>query len=386
MHDFAALKQEEERVLDLQIQQRKDALDQVDAFTAKQEALQSEIASISSESGTQSASDLRAEANNLDVQVRELEDKLFEMKARHRHLIDQAQQLESSVQSKLSSYNASLDLIDKDIKRFLARPPIVQPSSASTRPSTNGDISPESFYSLHLQRRTLDLASEHWQTERETLTRRKEAIRHEQRALHDGGRIWLEVVTEIQTFERHLKAQMQKLSHGSISQHERDEGMMDVLSSMDKTIQLLERRLREAEEKDWKLLLCCIGAELEAFREGREILLEASGLGDMRDEGRNGLLDIDQESATTPPLQHSPDEAFLHQSDHAEINLPHRSKDDFGTGTGSTVLSHPDPMDDGKESHATTNPPPTQPRTTRSDSRSESEDDDPGPDFLISHT
>lgn len=196
------------------------------------------------------------------------------MKARHKHLMDQVQQFESSVQSKLSSYNASLDLIDKDIKFFLARPPISQPSSATTLLSTNGASSPETFYSLHPKRRTLSLASEQWRAEREAL------------------------------------AQMQKLSHDSITQHERDEGMMDVLSSMDKTMQLLERRLQEADEKDWKLSLCCMGAEFEAFREGREMLLEASGLGDIAETEPNELLDLRQEHAAVPSPPDSPDEAF----------------------------------------------------------------------------
>lgn len=398
MYDFVALKQEEGRIVDLQIREREGALDRVESFTTKQGALQSQIASITSESGAQSATSLRTEANELDVEIRVLENKLFEMKARHRHLIDQAQQLESSVQSKLSSYNASLDLIDKDIKRFLARPPILQPSSTSTHSSTDDGTIPQSFYSLNPKRRTLDMASEQWRDEREALKRRKEAIQHEQHALEEGGKTWREVVTEIQTFERHLKSQMQSLSLDSISQLDRDEGMTKVLSSMDQTVQLLERRLHEAEAKDWKLLLCCIGAELEAFQEGREILLDASGLAVDENPAPTGLVDIEHNDPPIPSPE-SPDAAFLRQPEPESETETHPSYSPNPTypddhRSANVVLPTPQPSrftfpnDNAATQNLDPDLPPNLPRTARLDSRSESEDDndDPGPDFLISHT
>ncbi len=396
MHDFAALKQEEERILETQVQEREDALKRVEAFMSKREGIQSEINSITSETGAQSAGHLRAEANELDTQIRELENRLFEMKARHRHLTDEAQQLENSVQSKLSSYNASFDLLDKDIKRFLARPPIVQASTGIARNPVEGSGgSAESFYALTPKRRTLQMANDHWRDEREDLRRRKEAIEWEKTALQDGGRVWREVVTEIQTFEKDLKGQMQKLSMGPVSQQERDEGMTAVLNSMDKTMEFLERHLQEAEEKHWKLLICCMGAELEAFREGREILIDASGLRDTHVEQeaeQNGSLEEGDTSAAAPE---SPDEAFLPLAK-ADADTEGDSTLDYGYGTGSTVLSRPNPdqKGDGKRTSSELLPDLATARTrtgtgTGIDSRSsesELEDDDPGPDFLISHT
>jgi hypothetical protein len=40
------------------------------------------------------------------------------------------------------------------------------------------------------------------------------------------------------------------------------------LNKMGTIVRDLERKAREAEEKGWNLLICAIGAELEAFREG----------------------------------------------------------------------------------------------------------------------
>ena len=377
MHDFATLKEEEQRVLELQVREREDALHQVEAFTYKREAIDSHIASISSESGAQSAGRLHAEANQLDRQIQELEDRLFEMKARHRHLVDEAQQLESSVQSKLSSYNASLELLDKDIKRFVENPPILQPSSRTTRNSIDAESIAESFYALNPKRRTLQMAKDHWRDEREDLIRRKEAIQMEKTALEDGAQVWREVVTKIQSFEKFLKAQMQQLSVNSTSQRERDEGMASVLHSMDKVMDFLERHVQEAEEKEWKLLICCIGAELEAFREGRQMLIEASGFqnGEIQKEEQNELLDYGGNGDANA-------EPFLDQpEDHANTNYSH--------GTESAILSNARPAreDDGEQSpKLLPDSPRPRPGPSTESRSSESEDDDPGPDFLISHT
>lgn len=398
MHDFAALKQEEEEILQTQVQERESALQTVESYIAKREGIQSEITSISSESGAQSAGHLRADADELDIQIRELENRLFEMKARHRHLIDQAQQLENSVQSKLSSYNASLELLDKDVRQFLARPPIIQPSSGMANSSVNGDLGADSFYALTPQRRTLRMASEHWRLEQQSLTRRKNAVEREKTALQSGGKLWRGVITEIQSFEGDLKAQMQKLSSPSISQLERDEGMRSVLGGMDKTMGVLEERLQEAEEKDWKLLICCIGAELEACREGREMLVDASGLGvglwdrqEVRqaEEQKNALFNNgDSESALALP-----DDAFLpHPDAHPDVEP---SMTDFGYGSSNTILStsktkSTSTADDNGNSNSTTEhdliPNLAQAPSAPGSRSSESEDDDPGPDFLISHT
>ncbi len=381
MDDFAALKQEEKRVLEHQVQERENALNQVGAFQAKREGIQSHIVSISSESGAQSAGRLRAQANQLDTQIRELEDRLFEMKARHRHLTDEAQQIESSVQSKLSSYSASLEMLDKDIKRFVESPPVVQPSSRTIPTSIDGNA--EAFYSLNPKRRTLQMADDHWRYEREDLIRRKGAIQTEKTALEEGSQVWREVVTKIQTFEKDLKAHMQKLSVNSTSQWERADGMASILHSMDEITEFLERHVQEAEEKDWKLLICCIGAELEAFREGRQMLIEASGLrdGQTGPEGEpNELLDYteDGDVHAEPSLDQPPD----HSEDDANINYSH--------GTGSAILSTAGPAREHEEERSPKLLLPdlatTRPGLSAESRSSESEDDDPGPDFLISHT
>jgi len=405
MREFAALKEEEDGYIRVQVQEREDALSRVEAFMSKRDGIESEITVISSESSAQSVGHLRAEAERLDIQIRELENRLFEMKARHRHLIDEAQQVENSVESKLSSYNASLELLDKEIKQFLARPPISHPGSGIAPDPANGTLDTGSFYVLTPKRRTLQMANDHWREEREELNRRRKDMGRERRALEDGGRVWRKVMNEVQTFEKDLKAQMQKLFISSTSQQQRDEGMTTLLSKMDKTMGFLESRLQEAEEKDWKLLICCIGAELEAFREGKEMLTDVSGLGHLNAQGKqeDGLIaDGDNATVVSPaPVDFLTDTLLRHPeaSPDEEATTHH----DYEYGTGSAILNKARSTRDtsvngqdrndellperAREERGTSAGTATGTPPLFTDSRSsESENDDPGPDFLISHT
>jgi hypothetical protein len=179
---------------------------------------------------------------------------------------------------------------------------------------------------------------------------------------------------------------------------------------MDNVMGFLDQRLQEAEDKDWKLLICCIGAELEAFREGREILMQASGLRDThapKEGEQNGVLDNERgDAAATASTSTGPNsllDPFPHQPQVSLNTQDEQSPTDYGCGRGSTILSNPlrpDPSkDDTDGTRAEHDLLPNLARTEteteteevpRFDSRSSSseisENDDPGPDFLISHT
>ena len=75
----------------------------MDLFETKRAGLKDQIAKIQSEAGARHVNSLKAEAENLELEIKRLEDELAEKRARHRHLTNQAHQTESSVQSKLSS-------------------------------------------------------------------------------------------------------------------------------------------------------------------------------------------------------------------------------------------------------------------------------------------
>jgi hypothetical protein len=64
-----------------------------------------------------------------------------------------------------------------------------------------------------------------------------------------------------------------------------EEGMEGVLRQMTIAMKELDEALQHAEEKGWTLLMCAIGAEVEALREGREMLEKAFGLSQVALDG-----------------------------------------------------------------------------------------------------
>jgi hypothetical protein len=51
-----------------------------------------------------------------------------------------------------------------------------------------------------------------------------------------------------------------------------------LLDQMDATITFMDEKLEYASSRSWNLLTCAIGAELEAFQQGRDLLHEALGV------------------------------------------------------------------------------------------------------------
>ncbi|EAU34421.1 conserved hypothetical protein [Aspergillus terreus NIH2624] len=207
-----------------------------------------------------------------------METRLSQMKARHRHVLEEISQLDNSVESKLSSYKASLSLLKSKIQRFLQSPP-VEPYP----------VNPEqtAFYSLNPKRRTLDMAKEYWDTEQSDLQRRQEEITAEIQALEEGGGVWKQVVGEISGFEKRLRATMRQsierqsqLLNPDESPHDQAAAgeIRNILEDLSNTTTGVEHHLEIAEAKDWRLLICCIAAELEALREARSLLLDAFGV------------------------------------------------------------------------------------------------------------
>ncbi|KAI9843953.1 MAG: hypothetical protein M1837_005994 [Sclerophora amabilis] len=318
MQELAAVKREERDLLDAEGGLRRATLDQVELWEKKKEGLVQGIAKIERSEGGDKLRGLRGEEESLKVVhpqgsrsdkakwgqkgIHHLETHLYELKAKHRHVASEISELENSLEAKESSYKASLSILESDIQRFLTKPPL-QPAHTL---STTFPKDSSSFLALNPKRRTLDLAKDHFHDERETLARWCEQTAIERDALEDGSLVWSDVVTEVTAFEKRLRAEMRKLGNGSTSQinksynahldtrspsprssslkpssNERqrtpdiDDGLPSLLTQMSHIITRVSSKLALAEARDWKLLVCCIGAELEAFKEGKEILKSA---------------------------------------------------------------------------------------------------------------
>jgi hypothetical protein len=270
VQQMAAVREEEANLLDADIAKNKAVLEQIDRWNAKQKGIKQRIKVMESDQAGSKAQTLQTQAKALESEIKQVEDKLLAMKARHRKILAELSETENSVEAKMSSYKTSLALLEADVTKFLARPPS-DPNHSSTR--TSG------FYSLPPKRRTLAMAKDHWEEERIRLEDNWQEVDIDREALEEGAILWQGVVKHVTEFESCLQEEMEGMGRGRTSSRDPFEtantGMQGILSQMDATIDFIETKLKFAEEKNWKLLICCIGAELEAFQQGRKILDQA---------------------------------------------------------------------------------------------------------------
>ncbi|BCS20985.1 uncharacterized protein APUU_21417A [Aspergillus puulaauensis] len=271
MYDLMRLREEELEILSYRKEEMNSGLNEIETFNTKRSGLEDAISTMNNDRETRRSRELRDESATLEVQIHELENKLAQMKSKHRHVVQELSQIENSVEAKMSSYKASLSLLENDIRKFLADPPVKAPARGTVG---------ESFYSLKSNRRTLEMAQEHWKKEQSELQQRQNEIDAEIEALEEGGDVWKRVVTAISGFEGRLRTGMRR-SIKTQEQLLKEDGAAfnkgrlshDIMDDLSETTDLVELHLDHAEQKNWKLLVCCISAELQALREARQMLL-----------------------------------------------------------------------------------------------------------------
>lgn len=331
--DLASLKIEEGRILEGELLQRAEVLSTVQRFETKTAGLKDHIDNIESEDTTRQVEDLKGEEKALDHEIRELESKLWEMKAKHRHLLREIEGLDNSVQSKLSSYQSALGLAEKEARRFLERPPIRGIRTATTT----------GIWALPAERRTLQMAREQYAEEQDALNKRFDDVETERGALEDGFGLWNEVIESVNGVEKLLWEEMREIQAPLVPGNAVG-GMQKILEQMSKARSRIESKLEISEARDWKLLICCIGAELEAMAQGQSVL--------------QGALEA---------AQISEDEGILNEDRRAPV-----------AGTNSVS-----PIDLSTRLEALEQDRPEEPRGDLD--KSEDEDDGPGADLLISN-
>lgn len=289
MVEYAALKEWELSLIDQEVIARDNALKQASDLGNRQKLLEDEIQKVNT-GEQEGVVSLRSEVQNVDREIQQLETALLELRSRHRQLVDQLRQVESSRDSELSSYTESLALNKNQVKSFLHQPPIPQSLSTARDPG---------MYALTPDRRTLKMAEEQWTSELETLSLRKSDVTNEKHALEAGSKLWRELVKRITEFEKTLRSQTNELSQSELhstvnnvdwpveprrqqttfpSTTPEDTSVRLVLTRLSTLITSLERDLERAESQNWNLLICAIGAELSAFEQARDLLRETAGL------------------------------------------------------------------------------------------------------------
>ncbi|KAH0842535.1 hypothetical protein AYO21_06662 [Fonsecaea monophora] len=436
MREFAALREWELSLIDREVVARDNALKQASDLGNRRHLLEDEIRKIKNEEGPVG---LRSEIQAVEQEIQHLETALLELKSKHRILVNQLRETESSRDSELSSYMESLALSEVQVKSFLRRPPIQQSLNSGHDPG---------MYALKPERRTLQMAQEQWTNEVELLGQRKASAESERNALEEGSRLWRDIVRRIGEFERDLKTQTRELSHSqlqwaapngadgakSVPATTAEEASIQlVLTKLSTLISSLEEDLDLAESKHWNLLTCAIGAELAAFQQARDLLQRSANPSSTTDgqlsdgDSVNGFNDRNQleDHETTQSHEYPPDLLRDNMLPPGRLRSPGESSNQ---SLEDTLRQFGNPLDKGKQKeevdpldsveldplgvHLRPQPrgPPSseldpfageadsvakptslpitnvRPKPPDRTMTSESEDDEPGPEFLLSHS
>ncbi|KAI9650456.1 hypothetical protein NHQ30_000471 [Ciborinia camelliae] len=204
--------------------------------------------------------ELRTEERAVENEIRETEDRLLQMKARRNWLGDRIRERVNQRESRLSSYRGALREVEAEVQEFLTRPPVMV---------SIGMGNEEGFMALAPKRRTLEMAEEWWRKEITSLGARKVEVEKEKEALEEGARYWEESVETVMEFEDELREKMKSGGVGDV------DGLKREIARMQVVIGKLRATVQVAERKGWNLLVCAVGAELQAFQQGKEILRDA---------------------------------------------------------------------------------------------------------------
>lgn len=316
MQRLAMIKVAEAEIYARDLDKNQAVLRQILAWETKQSRLEDKIDMIKKSDTGLERQALLGEADKLEQEIGQLEEKLRHMKARHKELLDEAAAVENRVQAKLSSYRFALENLHSDVNNFLTS--ATKPGLIGSRNSSVGG----SFFKLPPNRRTLELAKEQWIHQRDAAEDECKRIEVDRAALEEGAVMWNGVLSAVSKFEAELKKAMTQpppspsllpsLSSGSKAKgkqkatesnsesgHSNPE---DILVQMDAVMAHLSHDLSVAESRNWNLLVCCIGAELDAFKQGRNMFREAMGLpldDESAESGESAANDGDVESNAT---------------------------------------------------------------------------------------
>ncbi|KAL2202946.1 hypothetical protein CC79DRAFT_1325734 [Sarocladium strictum] len=337
---LANLKAEEDAHIDDALSQRKKALAQLDRLGSRRDDVSRELQSLEhneEEPLGQALRDLGSQYDSLTHDIRALEEKLVGMRNRRRVVRAQMEDVQNQREAGLSGFRGALRDVESDVTAMMRRPPI-QPldpdifkRAVSTADEEDDDLDISggvNFLRMIPERRTIEMARSWWQAEITALERRKVQIDSEHRALEEGGVLWLEAMALVTDFESRLRSATKGASTGqslspaqSIEQgkgKEKELSQQDIIRGqlplLDKSIVELEGHMQTAETNGWNLLICAIGAELEAFREAREMLREIVG-----DDKEESTQSSDQSAMEQEPGPHSQDDTHAEDSDGNEV-------------------------------------------------------------------
>ncbi|KAL8806653.1 MAG: hypothetical protein Q9182_001181 [Xanthomendoza sp. 2 TL-2023] len=317
------LKQQTFTILSASLTHTTTTLTHITSLATKKTSLETTIQNLESSPRATELQHLAIQEQDLSDQILAVENTLFEMRARQRGMRERLREGRNKEDARVSSWRGSLEILEREVGEVVMRKPggggvAAADFSSSSSVGTGGRAGGgreeddneagnqerrgarkgggESVWDLPVKRRTLEMVGEYYNCEQELLRGRVEGIEKEMRALEEGRQVWGDVVDEVGRVEGLLGREMRVLSvlsdgdGGAGQQRRRDEGMTRILDAMALARETVDGKLKLAEAKGWRLLVVCVGAELEALVEGEEVL---RGVLDAEDRGFREIVDDD---------------------------------------------------------------------------------------------
>ncbi|KAK7743439.1 hypothetical protein SLS53_003973 [Cytospora paraplurivora] len=341
MEQLANLKAEEEASILSALSTRKQGLAKLRRLATRRDDIAEQLSALETDGDEPLAKeleDLGSEHHGVCDEIRDLEERLAELKTRRRYLEGRMDDVKNRREAGLSGYKNALREVEETVKSFLARPPVKPLDVEALAEGMNEDVSPGGVEFLHLrpERRTSGMAGEWWENEVAILERRKSQVDTDRAALEEGIEVWEEVVSLVLDFEADLRKQMSNsVTETNGKGKERELTAAETLKLQYERINAvvtgLEQRLRIAEGKGWNLLIAAIGAELEAFREAARLnreMLRAAGIAiDVR---RDVLREDSGATGSTNNSYHTVNGGSMNLKDLQEhlLDLPNNREDD----------------------------------------------------------
>ncbi|PWW80098.1 hypothetical protein C7212DRAFT_349589 [Tuber magnatum] len=242
MRELAEIKGKEEKVYASEVAERETLVKDMRSLGDDASLLEKEIHKIEDGEEGREAQALREAKSEVEREMQELRIRLSKLEDHHAALKYKLEELESTVSSKTSSYQSSLVTVKQRTSNFLATHRFPSPATAI----------------------------ESWTLEREALLAKKDQAKVEGEALLEGMVLWDETLSLVYSFEDKLGLLISGRRGGDINR--------DIMQGLEGVIEALEQKLESAENRGWKLLVCCIGAELEAFKEAKEVMKRSLGI------------------------------------------------------------------------------------------------------------
>lgn len=293
---LADLKKEEDFLISSAIVTRKKALLAASRISNRRDDIKHELKTLESDKDEPLATEIKSindERDNVVKEIMEIEIRLQQLRCRKHFLEGKIEEVKNRREAGLSGYHGALREVEEEAAQMMRQPPVwpldmvvlgaKNTADNSEEKSLNGD----EFFKMRPERRTLEMAREWWEGEIKLLEQRKANVDFEREALEEGSKVWKRAYALISEYEACLRADVNGSNQDSVlfeaepsitgkgklkEKSVQEKLLLKQLQKMTPVIVGLQEMMVLAEEKNWTLLICALGAELEAFRKARQEL------------------------------------------------------------------------------------------------------------------